>query len=55
MHDLRLEVDHYFDPWERLLYYESLWGGAPSQYDDYEAMKEKIRKIYLWTLSLIHI
>ncbi|HHT43919.1 MAG TPA: phosphotransferase [Fastidiosipila sp.] len=49
MHDLRLEVDHYFDPWERLLYYESLWGGAPSQYDDYEAMKEKIRKIYLWT------
>lgn len=50
-HNLHLKVDHYFDPWERLIYYESLRKDAPSKYDDYQQLKEKIRKIYLWTLN----
>lgn len=50
-HDLRLEVTHVFDPWERLLYYESLWGGVPSQYADYPERKADIRRLHLWTLE----
>lgn len=50
-HDLRLEVAHVFDPWERLLYYESLWGGVPSQYADYPERKADIRRLHLWTLE----
>lgn len=49
VHDLRLQVAHVFDPWERLEYYESLWGGTPSQYRDYAERKADIRRIYLWT------
>lgn len=47
-HNLRLEVDHYFDPWERLEYYESLRGGQPSEYADYEQTKEAVRVLYEW-------
>lgn len=50
-HDMKLEVEHFFDPWERLLYYESLWGKNKSKYDDYNILKSKIREIYLWTLN----
>ncbi len=47
-HSMRLKVDHFFDPWERLNYYESLWSGSSSVYHNYLEMKEKIRDICLW-------
>ncbi|HHW93206.1 MAG TPA: phosphotransferase family protein [Clostridiaceae bacterium] len=50
-HDLNLHVDHYFDPWERLEYYESLRGDTPSRYDDYFQIKATIRNVYEWTLN----
>lgn len=52
VHALRLEVSHVFDPWERLLYYESLWQGEASQYDDYEALKATIKTLYEWTKTM---
>lgn len=51
VHDLRLEVEHFFDPFERLEYYESLLEGRGSKYSDYKELKEKIRRIYQWTLT----
>lgn len=48
-HNLRLQVEHEFDPWERLEYYESLLEGKPSRYDDYPALKQQIKQIYDWT------
>jgi thiamine kinase-like enzyme len=48
-HSMRLRVDHFFDPWERLNYYESLWEGKESAYSNYFEIKEQIRDIFLWT------
>lgn len=48
-HALNLRIDHIFDPWERLEYYESLRGDLPSRYDDYAQTKETIRDLYEWT------
>ncbi len=41
-HDLKLTVDHTFDLYERIDFYESLWDGNPSIYRDYETTKKHI-------------
>lgn len=41
-HELKLKVDHEFDLFGQMEFYESLWNGAPSIYKDYEKTKNKI-------------
>ena len=41
-HELGLKVDHEFDIFGQLNFYETLWNGIPSIYKDYEKTKEKI-------------
>lgn len=41
-HDMKLKADHVFDIFERIDFYESLWGGKPSVYGDYLQTKEKV-------------
>lgn len=41
-HELDLKVDHEFDIFNYLEFYESLWGKIPSIYKDYKDTKEKI-------------
>lgn len=41
-HERKLEVGHSFDLWGHISYYESLWNGKQSIYDDYEETKRKI-------------
>ncbi|WP_018659161.1 NTP transferase domain-containing protein [Allofustis seminis] len=44
-HQLALKVDHTFDIFELLEFYEDLWEGQPSAYPDYEKTKAKIYEI----------
>lgn len=44
-HDLRLQVGHTFDIFERIEYYERLWEGKVSIYRDYQNTKENIWKL----------
>lgn len=41
-HSLNLKVEHIFDLFKQLEFYETLWKGAPSIYRDYEKTKENI-------------
>lgn len=41
-HQLSLTVEHDFDLFEQIDLYESLWGGIPSIYKDYEKTKKKV-------------
>lgn len=41
-HGEEILVEHAFDLFERIDFYESLWNGAPSVYRDYFATKEKV-------------
>ena len=41
-HNQGLKVDHTFDIFRQIQFYESLWQGAPSVYDDYEATKKNV-------------
>jgi CTP:phosphocholine cytidylyltransferase-like protein/thiamine kinase-like enzyme len=41
-HELGLKVEHEFDIFKRIEFYESLWGGTPSVYKDYKKTKEKV-------------
>ena len=41
-HNKKLRVDHSFDLFPQISFYESLWGGAPSAYKDYQETKEKV-------------
>lgn len=41
-HELELKVDHEFDLFKQMEFYESLWEGNPSVYKDYEKTKVKI-------------
>jgi len=60
-HRKKLSVPHVFDPFERIEFYESLWGDNISCFRDYEATKENIFKLkeYIdsmdkeWTLTHI--
>ncbi len=44
-HNLKLQVSHEFNIYERLEFYESLWNGQPSVYRDYEDTKKKIYEL----------
>lgn len=41
-HEMELTVEHEFDLFGQISFYESLWKGAPSVYRDYENTKEKV-------------
>lgn len=41
-HDMRLAVPHTFDIFERIDFYETLWGGNSSGYRDYEDTKREV-------------
>ncbi len=41
-HQKRLSVDHEFDIWKQINFYESLWKGRPSMYRDYVKTKEEV-------------
>ncbi len=44
-HDCRLKVDHSFDLFEQMEYYESLWNGEKSVFKDYQKVKEQIYEL----------
>ncbi len=41
-HECNFTVDHTFDIFEQIQYYESLWNGVPSEYKDYAVIKEQV-------------
>lgn len=41
-HNLKLTVNHNFDLFERIEFYERLWGGEKSTYSDYEFVKQNV-------------
>ncbi len=41
-HEQKLKVDHIFDIFERIDFYQSLWGDTPSVYADYMQTKENV-------------
>ena len=41
-HSLGLQVEHTFDIFGQIDFYESLWQGIPSVYQDYQATKEQV-------------
>ena len=41
-HQMKLKVDHSFDLFGQIEFYESLWNGAPSVYRDYARTKEQV-------------
>ena len=41
-HQMELTVDHEFDIFKQIAFYESRWEGAPSIYRDYEKTKENV-------------
>ncbi len=41
-HEMKLSVDHEFDLFWQIEFYESLWNGAPSVYKDYKKTKESV-------------
>ena len=44
-HALELRVDHEFDIFAKIDFYESLWGGCKSVYRDYEETKERVKSL----------
>ena len=44
-HNLRLKVDHTFDIFAKIDFYESLWEGKPSIYKDYLKTKENVKSL----------
>lgn len=44
-HQKELKVGHTFDLWERIEYYESLWGDASSAYMDYKTTKKHVYEL----------
>lgn len=45
IHNKHLKVDHMFDLWEHIEYFESLWNGAPSVYRDYLLTKKRVYEL----------
>ena len=43
-HDMKLKVNHVFDIFEKIDFYESLWN-VPSMYRDYTKTKENVFKL----------
>ncbi len=60
-HELHLKVDHRFDIFGQIAFYESLWNGEKSYFKDYEKTKAAIFELKKWidTLekneTLVHI
>ena len=44
-HSLKLKVDHEFDLFGHIEFYETLWHGAPSIYQDYRTTKENVMSL----------
>ena len=44
-HELELQIGHNFELYEQIELYESLWGGNPSCYRDYQETKRKIYEL----------
>lgn len=44
-HKLNLQVNSFFDIFEKINYYESLWNGQASEYHDYKITKENVFKL----------
>lgn len=44
-HERKLKVDHFFDIFGKIDFYESLWGGQPSEYKDYKKTKAKVLEL----------
>lgn len=44
-HGLKLEVKHTFSIFDQIEFYESLWGGEPSVYRDYETTKARVLEL----------
>ncbi len=41
-HDMKYQVEHEFDLFEQIDFYEKLWNGTPSIYRDYEKTKQRV-------------
>lgn len=60
-HELNLTVDHRFDIFGQIDFYESLWNGEKSYFKDYEKIKAAIFELKKWidtldkTETLVHI
>ena len=60
-HELNLSVDHRFDIFGQIDFYESLWNGEKSYFKDYEKTKTAIFELKKWidtldkTETLVHI
>lgn len=60
-HELGLKVNHEFDIFQQIDFYESLWEGKPSVYKDYKNTKEKVLSLkdyiesHIETKVLTHI
>ncbi|MCI8275422.1 MAG: NTP transferase domain-containing protein [Lachnospiraceae bacterium] len=44
-HELALKVGHEFDLFGHIDFYEALWGGCPSAYEDYPQTKENVLRL----------
>lgn len=44
-HGIKLKVQHEFDIFEKIEYYEKLWNGIPSVYKDYQKTKENVWRL----------
>ncbi len=42
LHQMKLKVDHTFDIFSQIEFYETLWGGDPSIYHDYHKTKDNV-------------
>lgn len=47
-HDLKLKVNHEFDIFGQMEFYETLWEGIPSVYKDYEKTKANTMQSTFW-------
>lgn len=48
-HEMRLRVDHRFDIFAQILFYESLWEGRPSVYKDYKKTRDDVLSLQSYT------
>ena len=51
-HQMKLSVNHTFDIFDQMQYYEELWKGQPSMYKDYQQTKEKVLSLRAFIDSL---
>ncbi|MBQ9049180.1 MAG: NTP transferase domain-containing protein [Lachnospiraceae bacterium] len=53
-HEMRITVDHTFDIFGQIEFYESLWDGAPSIYRDYRRTKENVLGLRSYVEGIEH-